>query len=105
LRFQIEFTFRDAKQHFGLEDFMGVTKTCVSNAMGLSLFLVNLSTYLLGDLGREGVDAGIADLRSWYRGRFYASAVLKLLPEPPIPSPNRRRGECPKSRACGVQLK
>jgi putative transposase len=83
LRFQIEFTFRDAKQHFGLEDFMGVTKTCVSNAMGLSLFLVNLSTYLLGDLGREGVDAGIADLRSWYRGRFYASAVLKLLPEPP----------------------
>ena len=43
LRFQIEFTFRDAKQHFGLEDFMGVTHTSVANAMSLSLFMVNLS--------------------------------------------------------------
>jgi putative transposase len=83
LRFQIEFTFRDAKQHFGLEDFMGVTQTCVSNAMGLSLFLVNLSSYLLGDLRLECAGAGIQDLKSGYRGRFYASAVLKLLPERP----------------------
>ena len=83
LRFQIEFTFRDAKQHFGLEDFMGVTKTSVSNAMGLSLFLVNLSTYLLCDLRQQCVGAGIQDLKSWYRGRFYASAVLKLLPQRP----------------------
>jgi hypothetical protein len=83
LRFQIEFTFRDAKQHFGLEDFMGVTQTSVSNAMGLSLFLVNLSSYLLACFRREYSGAGIADLKSGYRGRFYASSVLKLLPEPP----------------------
>ncbi len=39
LRLQIEFTFRDAKQHFGLEDFMGVKETSVANAMSLSLCL------------------------------------------------------------------
>jgi DDE superfamily endonuclease len=83
LRFQIEFTFRDAKQHFGLEDFMGVTQTSVCNAMGLSLFLVNLSTYLLCDLRRQCAGAGIQDLKSWYRGRFYASSMLKLLPQRP----------------------
>jgi putative transposase len=83
LRFQIEFTFRDAKQHFGLEDFMGITKTSVTNAMGLSLFLGNLSTYLLEHFRQQCPEAGISDLKSWYRGRFYASAVLKLLPERP----------------------
>lgn len=83
LRFQIEFTFRDAKQSFGLEDFMGVTQASVSNAIGLSLFLVNLAGYLLEPLRRQSAGAGIADLKSWYRGRFYAFSVLKRLPQRP----------------------
>ncbi len=83
LRFQIEFTFRDAKQYFGLEDFMGVTQVSVANAMGLSLFLVNLASYLLQTLRTQSAGAGIQDLKSWYRGRFYACAVLKLLPHRP----------------------
>jgi putative transposase len=83
LRFQIEFTFRDAKQHFGLEDFMGVKQTSVANAMSLSFFLVNLSSYLLGGLRTQVGSAGICDLKSWYRGRHYASAVLKMLPQRP----------------------
>jgi len=83
LRFQIEFTFRDAKQHFGLEDFMGVTHTSVANAMSLSLFMVNLSGYLLGCLRTRFAGAGISDLKSWYRGRHYASALLKMLPQNP----------------------
>jgi len=41
LRFQIEFNFRDAKQYWGLEDFMTVTETAVTNAANLSLFMVN----------------------------------------------------------------
>ena len=32
LRFQIEFNFRDAKQFWGLEDFMNVTQNGVVNA-------------------------------------------------------------------------
>jgi putative transposase len=83
LRFQIEFTFRDAKGHFGLEDFMGIKKTSVTNAMSLSLFLVNLSRYLLGPLRALCPGAGIGDLKSWYRGHFYASALLKRLPQCP----------------------
>ena len=31
LRFQIEFNFRDAKQYWGLEDFMNIKKTQVNN--------------------------------------------------------------------------
>src|SRR2546423_15168744 len=83
LRFQIEFTFREAKQHFGLEDFMGVTMTSVANAMSFSFFMVNLSSYLLGSLRPPFVGAGILDLKSWYRGRHYVSAMLKMLPQKP----------------------
>ena len=85
LRFQIEFTFRDAKQHFGLEDFMGVTKTSVANGIGLPLFMGNLSAHLLEPLRLHSVEAGIVDLKSGYRGRFYASLVLKMLPQRPEP--------------------
>jgi len=35
LRFQIEFNFRDAKQFWGLEDFMNVSQTAVTNAANL----------------------------------------------------------------------
>ena len=33
LRFQIEFDFRDAKQFWGLEDFMNISQTAVTNAV------------------------------------------------------------------------
>jgi len=38
LRFQIEFDFRDAKQYWGLEDFMNVKETQVGNFANFSLF-------------------------------------------------------------------
>ena len=47
LRFQIEFNFREAKQFWGLEDFMNTTETAVTNAVNLSFFMVNLSSRLL----------------------------------------------------------
>ena len=47
LRFQIEFTFRDAKQYWGLEDFMNTKATQVSNAANFSLFMVTFSQLLL----------------------------------------------------------
>ncbi len=49
LRFQIEFNFREAKQFWGLEDFMNTTETAVTNAVNLSFFMVNLSSRLLQD--------------------------------------------------------
>jgi putative transposase len=83
LRFQIEFNFRDAKQFWGLEDFMNVKETPVTNAVNLSLFMVNLSYYLLRQMRQDDPDAGILDLKTFFRGRRYAIETLNLLPEPP----------------------
>src|SRR5215831_10460465 len=49
LRFQIAFNFRDAKQYWGLEDFMNVPPTGVTNAANLSLFMVNVAYCLRAD--------------------------------------------------------
>ena len=85
LRFQIEFNFRDAKQYWGLEDFMNVTETAVHNAANLSLFMVNLSQVLLTDFRKHSPQAGILDLKTHFRGYKYVSETLKLLPKMPDP--------------------
>ena len=43
LRFQIEFNFRDAKQFWGLDDFINVNEIPINNAANLSMFMVNVS--------------------------------------------------------------
>jgi len=83
LRFQIEFTFRDAKQHWGLEDFMTVTATGVSNAANLSLMMVSLSAVLLEQGRQADPQCSVLDLKAWYRGSKYVHETLKLLPERP----------------------
>ncbi len=81
LRFQIEFTFRDAKQHWGLEDFMTVTATGVSNAANLALLMVSLSTVLLEEVRQADPQCSVLDLKAWYRGSKYVRETLKLLPD------------------------
>lgn len=81
LRFQIEFVFRDAKQHFGLEDFMNVTQTAVSNAANLSLFMTTLARCLLKTHRADCPEMHIIDLKTAFRGRFFATQALKLLPQ------------------------
>lgn len=83
LRFQIEFNFRAAKQFWGLEDFMNVNQTAVTNAANLSLFMVNLSHVLLCDFRLTDPDFGVLDLKSYYRGCKYATEMLKILPQKP----------------------
>jgi hypothetical protein len=85
LRFQIEFNFRDAKQFWGMEDFMTITATPVTNAVNLALFMVNVSQRLLVDFRSSQPDAGVLDLKTFFRGRKYAQATIELLPEPPAP--------------------
>ena len=75
LRFQIEFNFRDAKQHFGLEDFMNTSERGVENAVNLSFLMVNVSAKLLAQKGESCV--GINDLKSQYRGAKYAGWIIK----------------------------
>ena len=81
LRFQIEFTFRDAKQHWGLEDFMTVTEIGVSNAANLSLFMVSLSAVLLAEARLTNAQCSVLDLKASYRGSKYVAETIKLLPE------------------------
>ena len=81
LRFQIEFTFRDAKQYWGLEDFMTVTATGVSNAANLALLMVSLSAVLLEDVRQADPQCSVLDLKAWYRGSKYVRETIKLLPD------------------------
>jgi len=83
LRFQIEFNFRDAKQYWGLEDFMNIKETAVTNAANLSLFMVNFSHALLQPFRQHHPDYSILDLKSHYRGCRYASETIKMLPQKP----------------------
>ncbi len=83
LRFQIEFNFRDAKQHFGLEDFMNTTKVGVENAASLSFMMVLLSAALLKNKAENGV--GINDLKTQFRGVKYAVLTLKKVMKKPEP--------------------
>jgi putative transposase len=85
LRFQLEFNFRDAKQYWGLEDFMHVTPTGVTNAANLSLFMVNVSHRLRADVRQRDPDYSILDLKADYRGYKYVEETIQMLPEKPEP--------------------
>jgi hypothetical protein len=85
LRFQIEFNFRDAKQYWGLEDFMNVTPLGVTNAANLSLFMVNVSYRLQADVRQRHPDYSILDLKADCRGCKYVEETIKMLPEKPEP--------------------
>jgi len=80
-RFQIEFNFRDAKEFWGLEDFMNIKKERVKNAANLSMFMVNVSNLLLDKfrISNRNQSVGIRDLISHYRGLRYFNETLKLL--------------------------
>src|SRR5687768_14063245 len=85
LRFQIEFNFRDAKQYWGLEDFMNVTPTGVTNAANLSLFMVNVAYRLRADVHARDPDYSVLDLKADCRGSKYVEETIKMLPEKPEP--------------------
>jgi putative transposase len=83
LRFQIEFNFRDAKQYWGLEDFMNVGQIPVTNAANLSLWMVNLSQLLLDPYRSDDPAFSVLDLKAHYRGHRYVSETIKMLPQKP----------------------
>lgn len=85
LRFQLEFNFRDAKQYWGLEDFMHTSPTAVTNAANLSLFMVNLVERVLQDIRPHHPAISVLDLKAHCRGAKYVEETIKLLPEPPEP--------------------
>lgn len=73
LRFQIEFNFRDAKQYWGLDDFMNIKKEEVTNVANLSFFIVNFSAVPLRQYRKNNPEFSVLDLKSHYRGYRYVS--------------------------------
>ena len=78
LRFQIEFNFRDAKQHWGLEDFMNVGATQVDNAANFSMFMVTFSQLLLPQLQHLNIES-ILDLKAVFRARKYTRRIINCI--------------------------
>ncbi|MDQ7004258.1 MAG: transposase [Ghiorsea sp.] len=80
LRFQIEFNFRDAKQYWGLEDFMVVKEAKVRNSACFSMFMVNMAYALIaqndGKVGRS-----MHDVKVWFLARKQVQETLKLCGE------------------------
>ena len=87
LRFQIEVNFRDAKQYWGLEDFMNIKQTPLYNAVNLSFFMVNLSRILIQQIrtSTNNPAFSVQDLKAHFRGTKYVNETLKLLQEKPHP--------------------
>ena len=85
LRFQIEFNFRDAKQYWGLEDFMTITETAVTNAANLSFFMVNLAESARRQICPDRSAFSVLDLKAYCRGYKYVTETIKMLREKPDP--------------------
>jgi putative transposase len=83
LRCQLAFNFRDAKQYWGLEDFMSVKETPVYNSAHLAMFMVNVSQALMRPMRAQWPAFSVNDLKAWFRGRKYVVETLKLLPAMP----------------------
>ena len=85
LRFQIEFNFREAKQYWGLEDFMNVGQTQVINAANLAFFMTNFSKAWIAENKSYNPNFSVEDLKAHFRGQKYVQEIIKLLPEKPDP--------------------
>ncbi len=78
LRFQIEFNFRDAKQYWGLEDFMNIKESQVSNAANFSLFMGTFSQLLFPQIANLNSES-MQDLKTTFRARKYTCRIINLL--------------------------
>lgn len=85
LRFQIEFNFRDTKQHWGLDDFMTVKPQAVTNSINLAFFMVNCSQVMLKPYRQHNPQFSVLDLKAQFRAQRYLSETIKLLPQTPTP--------------------
>jgi hypothetical protein len=85
LRFQLEFNFRDAKQYWGLEDWMNIKEVPLTNALNLSLFMVNVSQVLLAEFRKTNPQTSVLDLKAYCRAARYFEEMIKILPGKPEP--------------------
>jgi len=85
IRFQLEFNFRDAKQYWGLEDWTNIKEVPLTNALNLSLFMVNVSQVLLAEFRKSNPDSSVLDLKAYCSAARYFEEMIKILPQKPEP--------------------
>ena len=64
---------------------MNIKERPLTNALNLSLFMVNLSQVLLRDFRETYPESGILDLKAYFRAAKYFEETIKMLPEKPEP--------------------
>jgi hypothetical protein len=82
--------FRDATKYWGLEEFMNIRPTAVTNAANLALLMVNLSYRCLPEMRQIHPGCSVLDLKAHYRGVKFVEETLKMLPNKPEPVLLRR---------------
>ena len=83
VRFHIACNFRDAQQYWGLEDFMNVPPTGLTNAANRSLFMVNVVYRLQAARRQHTPDFRVLDWKADGRGSQYVEETIQMLPEKP----------------------
>lgn len=80
LRFQIEFDFRDAKQHFGLSDFKNYKEQNLTNFVNLSLLMCLVSKILLEEYRSKLLISALSvlDLKILFSARHTAKKLFIL---------------------------
>ena len=62
---------------------MNIKSLPVTNAINLSLFMVNLSQVLLWEYRQTYPDGSVLDLKAYFRAAKYFEEIIKMLPEKP----------------------
>jgi putative transposase len=81
LRFQIEFDFRDAKQHFGLSDFKNYKKENLTNFVNLSFLMCLLSKPVIAYYREKTKisQLGLIDVKSIFHAQFIAQNLFNMV--------------------------
>ena len=74
-----------SQPYWGLEDFMNLTPTGVTNAANLSWFMVNVAYRLRADGHPHDPDSRVLDVKADWHGSKYVEETIKMLPEKPAP--------------------
>ena len=64
---------------------MNTQEVPLTNALNLSLFMVNVSQVLLREFRQSSSDSGVLDLKAYFRAAKYFEETIKMLPEKPEP--------------------
>jgi putative transposase len=86
LRFHLECTFRDAKQYWGLEDFMKVNARPVYQGANLALFMGHVSHAWMRPMRAPWSACSVHDRKAGWRGQTYVVETFTWLPESLEPS-------------------